>query len=266
MEILISDLRNAGGSMESQTFSVVADMLVKLGREDEALGIFKNLENFNCTRDSSSVTAIVSALCSKGHAKKAKGVVYHHKDEIVGVEPCIYRSLLYGWSVRKNVKEARKVIMEMKSSCIEIDLYCYNTFIRCLCGANVNRNLSGLVLEALNLMMKMRSHRIAPTSVSCNISLSSLGKTRRVKESCRILDLMKKTGCAPDWITYYLVAKVLYLTGRFGKGNMIVDDMIERELTPDREASSKRVESYGTRPLLRVLVFRSRVMFEPFGH
>ncbi|KAE8670794.1 Pentatricopeptide repeat-containing protein [Hibiscus syriacus] len=233
MEILVSDLRNEGRPMESQTFSVVADMLVKLGREDEALGIFKNLEKFNCTRDSFSVTAIVNALCAKGHAKKAEGVVYHHKDKIAGVEPCIYRSLLFGWCVQENVKEARRVIKEMKSAGIELDSYCYNTFIRCLCGANVKRNPSGLVPETLNVMMEMRSHRIAPTSVSYNILLSSLGKTRRVKESCRILDLMQKTGCAPDWITYYLVVRVLYLTGRFGKGNMIVDEMIESGLTPD---------------------------------
>ncbi|GMJ05776.1 hypothetical protein like AT5G61370 [Hibiscus trionum] len=234
MEILISDLRNEGRRMESQTFSVVADMLVNLGREDEALGIFKNLEKFNCTRDSFSLTAIVNALCAKGHAKKAEGVVYHHKDKITGVEPCVYRSLLYGWSFQENVKQARRVIKEMKSAGVELDLYCYNTFLRCLCGANVKRNPSGLVPEALNVMMEMRSHRITPTSVSYNILLSSLGKTRRVKESCRILDLMKKTSCAPDWITYYLVARVLYLTGRFGKGNMIVDEMIEQGLTPDR--------------------------------
>lgn len=211
----------------------MADLLVKLGREDEALGIFKNLEKFKCSQDSFSLTAIVNALCAKGHAKKAEGVVYHHKDKIAGVEPCIYRSLLYGWSIQENVKEARRVIKEMKSGGVELDLYCYNTFLRCLCGANVKCNPSGLVPEALNVMMEMRSYRIAPTSFSYNILLSCLGKTRRVKESCRILDLMKKTGCAPDWITYYLVARVLYLTGRFGKGNMIVDEMIEQGLTPD---------------------------------
>ncbi|XP_021285873.1 pentatricopeptide repeat-containing protein At5g61370, mitochondrial [Herrania umbratica] len=235
MRILVSDIRNQGRAMESQTFSVVAEMLVKLGREDEALGIFKNLEKFKCPPDSFSLTAIVNALCAKGHARKAEGVVYHHKDKIAGVEPCIYRSLLYGWSVQENVKEARRVIKEMKSAGIELDLCCYNTFLRCLCGKNVKHNPSGLVPEALNVMMEMRSHRIAPTSVIYNILLSCLGRTRRVKESCQILELMKKAGCAPDWISYYLVARVLYLTGRFGKGNKIVDEMIEQGLTPDRK-------------------------------
>ncbi|XVE54758.1 hypothetical protein DITRI_Ditri03aG0107500 [Diplodiscus trichospermus] len=235
MQILISDLRNGGRVMESQTFSVVAEMLVKRGREDEALGIFKNLEKFKCPQDSFSLTAIVDALCAKGHARKAEGVIYHHKDKISAVEPCIYRSLLYGWSVQENVKEARRVIKEMKLAGIELDLYCYNTFLRCLCEKNVKHNPSGIVPEALNVMMEMRSHRIAPTSISYNILLSCLGRTRRVKESCRILDLMKRSGCAPDCISYYLVARVLYLTGRFGKGNMIVDEMIEQGLTPDRK-------------------------------
>ncbi|OMO52829.1 hypothetical protein COLO4_36944 [Corchorus olitorius] len=172
MEILISDIKDGGRVMESQTFTVVAEMLVKLGRDDEA----------------------------SGHARKAEGVVYHHKNKIARVEPSIYRSLLYG----------------------------------SLCGKNVKRNPSSLVPEALNLMMEMRSHRITPTSISYNILLSCLGRTRRVKESCQILELMKKSGCDLDWISYYLVARVLYLTGRFGKGNKMVDEMIEKGLAPDR--------------------------------
>ncbi|EEF47828.1 pentatricopeptide repeat-containing protein, putative [Ricinus communis] len=236
MQILISDLRKEGRVMEPQTFGLVAEALVKLGREDEALGIFKNLDKFKCPQDCETVTAIITALCAEGHAKKAYGVVLHHKDKLSEViRPCIYRSLIYGWSMQKNVKRAREVIQEMKRNGIKPDLFCYNTFLRCLCERNVERNPSGLVPESLNVMMEMRSYRIEPNSISYNILLSCLGRVRRVQESCKILELMKKSSCAPDWVSYYLVAKVLYLTGRFGKGNKIVDEMIERRLVPDRK-------------------------------
>lgn len=235
MNILISDLRKEGRVMETQSFSVVAETLVKLGREDEALGIFKNLDKFKCAQDSVTVSAIVGALCAKGHARRAEGVVYHHKEKISGVERCIYRSLIYAWSMQENVKEARKIIKEMKSAGVIPDLFCYNTFLRGLCERNLKRNPSGLVPEALNVMMEMRSHKIAPTSISYNVLLSCLGRTRRVKECCQVLELMKKSGCAPDWVSYYLVARVLYLSGRFGKGNKIVDEMIEQGLIPDRK-------------------------------
>ncbi|XP_031255751.1 pentatricopeptide repeat-containing protein At5g61370, mitochondrial [Pistacia vera] len=235
MNILISDLRKEGRVMETQSFGVLAETLVKLGREDEALGIFKNLDKFKCAQDSVTISAIVSALCAKGHARRAEGVVYHHKEKISGVELCIYRSLLYGWSMQENVKEARKIIKEMKSAGIMPDLFCYNTFLRGLCERNLKRNPSGLVPEALNVMMEMRSYKIAPTSISYNVLLSCLGRTRRVKECCQVLELMKKSGCAPDWVSYYLVARVLYLSGRFGKGNKIVDEMIEQRLIPDRK-------------------------------
>lgn len=235
MNILVSDLRKEGRVMETQSFGVLVETLVKLGREDEALGIFKNLEKFKCVQDSVTVSAIVSALCAKGHARRAEGVVYHHKDKISGMELCIYRSLIYGWSMQENVKAARKIIKEMKSAGIMPDLFCYNTFLRGLCERNLKRNPSGLVPEALNVMMEMRSYRIAPTSISYNILLSCLGRTRRVKESCRVLEQMKKSGCAPDWVSYYLVARVLYLSGRFGKGNKIVDEMIEEGIIPDRK-------------------------------
>ncbi|KAK0586550.1 hypothetical protein LWI29_008821 [Acer saccharum] len=235
INILISNLRKEGRVMETQSFSVLAEALVKLGREDDALGLFKNLDKFKCARDSVTVTAIVNALCARGHAKRAAGVVYHHKDKISGVELCIYKSLIHGWSIQENVKEARNVIKEMKLAGVMPDLFCYNTFLRGLCERNLKRNPSGLVPEALNVMMEMRSYKISPSSVSYNILLSCLGRTRRVKESCQVLHLMKKSGCAPDWVTYYLVTRVLYLTGRFGKGNKMVDEMIKERLVPDRK-------------------------------
>ncbi|OMO52831.1 pentatricopeptide repeat-containing protein [Corchorus olitorius] len=98
--------------MESQTISVVAEMLVKLGREDGALVYIRSC---NLTR-MFLFDCYFFALCAKGHARKAEGVVYHHKDKIAGVEPSIYRSLLYEWSVQENVKEAHRVIKEMKSA------------------------------------------------------------------------------------------------------------------------------------------------------
>ncbi|BAT76562.1 hypothetical protein LR48_Vigan01g285100 [Vigna angularis] len=230
MDILMGDLKKEGRVMDAETFGVVADTLVNLGKEDEALGVFKNLDKYNCSIDEFTVTAIINALCSKGHAKRAEGVVWHHRDKITGALPCIYRSLLYGWSVQRNVKESRRIIKELKTNGFIPDLLCYNTLLRCLCEQNLRHNPSGLVPEALNVMIEMRSYRVFPTSISYNILLSCLGKTRRVKESVQILETMKNSGCDPDWVSYYLVAKVLFLSGRFGKGKEIVDQMIGKGL------------------------------------
>ncbi|KAK9054464.1 hypothetical protein SSX86_025542 [Deinandra increscens subsp. villosa] len=237
LDMLISNLGKQNRSMESSTFSIVAESLVKLGRVDEALGIFKNLDKFRCPQDSTTVTAIVSALCSKGHVKRAEGVIYHHKDKILSLKLklLIYRNLLHGWSLQENVKESRRIIKDMKGAGITPDLFCYNTFLKCICMKNLKSNPSGLVPEALNLMIEMRTYSIAPTTISYNILLSCLGRTRRVKESIQILNTMRKTGCSPDWVSYYLVARVLYLTGRFGKGKQMVDEMIEHGLIPERK-------------------------------
>ncbi|KAF7838493.1 pentatricopeptide repeat-containing protein [Senna tora] len=233
VDILIGDLKKEGRVMDAHTFGLIAESLVKLGKEDEALGIFKNLDKHKCSQDEFTVTAIINALCSKGHAKRAEGVVLHHKDKISGAMPAIYRSLLHGWSARMNVKEARRIIRQMKSDGFMPDLFCYNTFLWCLCERNLRHNPSGLVPEALNVMMEMRSYNIVPTSISYNILLSCLGRTRRVKESVRLLDTMKTAGCAPDWVSYFLVVKVLFLSGRFGKGKNIVSQMIREGVVPN---------------------------------
>nr|XP_043631229.1 pentatricopeptide repeat-containing protein At5g61370, mitochondrial-like [Erigeron canadensis] len=237
LDMLISNIGKENRVMESSTFSIVAESLVKLGRVDEALGVFKNLAKLRCPQDCTTVTAIVSALCSKGHVKRAEGVIYHHKDKIssANLKHLIYRNLLHGWSMQENVKESRRILKDMKGAGISPDLFCYNTFLKCLCKKNLKYNPSGLVPEALNVMIEMRTYAIAPTTVSYNILLSCLGRTRRVKESLQILDTMRKAGCSPDWVSYYLVARVLYLTGRFGKGKQMVDQMIEDGLVPERK-------------------------------
>ncbi|KAK7285095.1 hypothetical protein RJT34_19853 [Clitoria ternatea] len=232
--ILMGDIKKEGRVMDAQTFGLVADSLVKLGKEDEALGIFKNLEKYKCPIDEFTATAIINALCSKGHAKRAEGVVWHHKDKITSTKACIYRSLLYGWSVQRNVKEARRIIKEMKADGVVPNLICYNTFLRCLCEQNLKHNPSGLVPKDLNVMMEMRSYKVFPT-LSYNILLSCLGKTRRVKESCQILETMKNSDCTPDWISNYLVAWVVFLSGRFGKGKEVVDQMIGEGLVPNHK-------------------------------
>ncbi|KAM7267010.1 hypothetical protein ACFE04_009176 [Oxalis oulophora] len=235
VDILVSELRKEGRTMEKSTFSIVAEALVKLDKEEQALGIFKNLDKFRCPQDGSTVSAIVNALCARGHAHRANIVILHHKEKISGFEHCVYRSLLYGWCLIRKLKEARNVMKEMRSAGIIPDMFCYNTLLKCICERNLKGNPSALVPDALELMMEMRSNKIFPTSITYNILLSRLGRRRRVKESLDILNLMKQSGCNPDWATYYLVARVLYLSGKFGKGNEMVTEMVDRGLVPDRK-------------------------------
>ncbi|RYR14682.1 hypothetical protein Ahy_B04g071347 [Arachis hypogaea] len=93
MDILIGDLKKKGRVMDAETFGLVAETLVKLRKEDEALGIFKNLDKYKCSIDEFTVTEIINALCSRGHPKRAEGVVWHHKDKIAGTMLCIYRRM-----------------------------------------------------------------------------------------------------------------------------------------------------------------------------
>jgi TP53 regulating kinase-like protein len=41
-----------------------------------------------------------------------------------------------------------------------------------------------------------------------------------------------KAGCSPDWVGYYLVVRVLYLTGRIIRGKRLVDAMLESGVLP----------------------------------
>ncbi|KAL5224104.1 hypothetical protein ABZP36_010743 [Zizania latifolia] len=246
MRIAIGDVEKDGRTMSSETFTVVVETLVKAGKEDDAVRLFRGLERQRLLpqRDAavggeiiwSSSLTMVQALCMKGHARQAQGVVWHHKSEL-SVEPMVsivQRSLLHGWCVHGNAKEARRALDDIKSSGSPLGLPSFNDYLHCLCHRNLKFNPSALVPEAMDILAEMRSYGVAPDASSFNILLSCLGRARRVKEAYRVLYLMRegKAGCSPDWVSYYLVVRVLYLTGRIIRGKRLVDDMLEGGILP----------------------------------
>ncbi|KAM0862894.1 hypothetical protein ACQ4PT_044976 [Festuca glaucescens] len=246
MRIAVGDGEKDGRRMTPETFTAVVEALVKAGKEDEAVRLFRGLERQKLLPQQSvaaggegiwsSSLAMVQALCMKGYAREAQGVVWHHKSEL-SMEPMVsivQRSLLHGWCVHGNAKEARRVLDDIKSSGCPLGLPSFNDFLNCVCHRNLKFNPSALVPEAMDILTEMRSCGVTPAASSFNILLSCLGRARRVKEAYRILYLMRegKEGCSPDWVSYYLVVKVLFLTGRIIRGKRLIDDMLENGVPP----------------------------------
>ncbi|KAK8969385.1 Pentatricopeptide repeat-containing protein [Platanthera guangdongensis] len=241
MGIAVSELHKVGSRMKGDTFALVSETLVNAGRADEAIQLFRDMmENQKLELPHGGddtlgfITTIVHALCSKGHARKAEGVVWHHKDKIQQNIGVIHMILLHGWCIYGNVKEAKRILREMKSEGINPGLASYNDLLRCICERNVKFNPSGIISEAADLMLEMRSSGIMPTTVSFNILLSCLSRARRVQEACRVLSSMMQgeveSSSSPDQVTYFLVIRLLYLTKRIVKGNRIFDHMISRRV------------------------------------
>ncbi|CAL4916734.1 unnamed protein product [Urochloa decumbens] len=246
MRIAICDAEKDRRRMAPEAFTAVVEALVNAGKEDEAVRLFRGLERQGLLPERgnsvggdgvwSSSLAMVQALCKRGYAREAQGVVYHHKSEL-SVEPMVSiveRSLLHGWCVHGNAKEARRVLDGMKSAGVPLGLPSFNDFLHCVCHRNLKFNPSALVPEAMDILTEMRSYGVTPAASSFNILLSCLGRARRVKEAYRILYLMRegKPGCSPDWVSYYLVVRVLYLTGRIVRGKRLVDAMLESGVLP----------------------------------
>ncbi|KAE8790150.1 Pentatricopeptide repeat-containing protein [Hordeum vulgare] len=246
MKIAVGDGEKDGRRMAPETFTTVVEALVKAGKEDEAVRLFRGLERQKLLPQKvsgaggegiwCSSLAMVQTLCMKGYAREAQGVVWHHKSEL-SAEPMVsivQRSLLHGWCVHGNAKEARRVLDDIKSSGCPLGLPSFNDFLNCVCHRNLKFNPSALVSEAMDILAEMRSYGVTPDSSSFNILLSCLGRARRVKEAYRILYLMREgeEGCSPDWVSYYLVVKVLYLTDRIIRGKRLVEDMLESGVLP----------------------------------
>ena len=77
-----------------------------------------------------------------------------------------------------------RIIKDKKLAEFITNLFAKIHSFRCLCERNLKRKPPGLFPEAMNVMMEMRSHKIAPTSISYNTLLSCLERTRRVQDPC----------------------------------------------------------------------------------
>ncbi|XP_066387103.1 pentatricopeptide repeat-containing protein At5g61370, mitochondrial-like [Miscanthus floridulus] len=92
MRIAITDAEKDRQRIAPETFSTVVDALVKAGREDEAVRLFRGLERQRLLPEHggcvggdgvwSSSLAMIQALCKRGYAREALGVVWHHKSEL----------------------------------------------------------------------------------------------------------------------------------------------------------------------------------------
>ncbi|WOL04316.1 hypothetical protein Cni_G13037 [Canna indica] len=249
MGLAISQLQEEGRIMALETFTLVADTLVKSGEEEKAVRLFGSLERARLLQNHNSgggqlggpfagLLTVVHALCTRGHAGMARGVVWRHKRDLLSAEGeatrIIHESLVHGWCVHGNVGEVRRAMEAMRSLGIRPSIASYNDLLLCVCNRNAKFNPSALVPEATNLMTEMKTSGVPPTTISFNILLSRLARVRRVKEAYRILYLMRQgeAGCSPDWASYHIVIRLLYLTGRFVRGNRLLDEMLETGLLP----------------------------------
>ncbi|CAA6666910.1 unnamed protein product [Spirodela intermedia] len=217
MGILISDLQRDRRHMEADTFAFAAEFLVKLGRPDDCLRLLKMQGAAAGGRrpiTSERILAVVHALCGRGHAERAAGLVGRYRGELGAAEmAAASRSLLHGWCVGRNAREARKVLEEMKSAGARPGRAAYDALLRCLCERNLKFNPSAL------------GRRRGPRPVSGNILLSCLARARRVKEAYSVLQSMRRAeGKRP---------RVLYLTGRFIRGNRVIRQMLEDGVAPE---------------------------------
>ncbi|XP_078441900.1 pentatricopeptide repeat (PPR) superfamily protein [Wolffia australiana] len=230
MGIMISDFHRRSRPLPPDVFATAAEGLVKLGRPDEAVRLL-GLEP--AAGRAPAVLATVHALCGGGQAKTAAWVVARCRRELAPEEAAAARrSLLHGWCRGRNAREARKVLEEMKAAGERPGGAAYQALLSCLCERNLKFNTSALVPEALSVAAEMRAAGEVPTAANLNLLLGCLARARRVKEAWRVLQSMRRGEAGrppPDWVSYYLVSRVMFLTGRHVRGMRVVRQMLEED-------------------------------------
>ena len=228
--ILISELSRRRRQMPPDVFTSVAESLVKLCRPDDVIRLL-NLQLEEGRQSGKIILAAVHALCGGGHAAAAAKLVARRSGELTPAEmTAARRNLLHGWCRGRNAREARKMLEEMKASGEAPGGGAYLELFRCLCERNLKFNAAALLPEAFSVVAEMRAAGELPTPATVNVLLSCLVRARRVKEAWNVLQSMRRGENgrpAPDWVSYYHVTRVMFLSGRYVRGKRVFRQMVE---------------------------------------
>eukprot|EP01018_Ginkgo_biloba_P001387 Gb_38101 [translate_table: standard] len=231
MEILLADMREESRQIDVKTFAHVTERFVRAGRDQEAVGLFKRLEEFKCQKDEGVLRMVVCALCEKGFARKAEILVKHMRKKLPPDE-FIYNTLVRGWCVVGKANEAR-VMNDMRTLGFSPGLIAYNSLLHFICKSFAQKNPFWLLHEANDLMAEMEDNCISPNQITFNTLIAYLCKIRKTEDAYSKFLRMEKCGCSPNSVTYVLLIKTMYWTARLEDGDKMLDKMIEAGFKPD---------------------------------
>ncbi|XP_020237444.1 pentatricopeptide repeat-containing protein At1g09900 [Cajanus cajan] len=147
--------------------------------------------------DAATLTVLINSLCKRGRVNKAREVFevmtregYNYKGS-VQAQNCLLKGLSY---VGK-VDEALEMLMGMKGTSLEPDVYSYTAVMDGLCKV-------GRSDEAMELLHEAVGAGVVPNVVTFNTLFQGYSREGRPMEGFDVLRLMEEHGCVPDCVSY----------------------------------------------------------------
>ncbi|KAL3505964.1 hypothetical protein ACH5RR_031346 [Cinchona calisaya] len=221
----VEEMKQSGASITLVTMSKVMRRLAKAGKLDNAIDVFRNLEQFGVPKDIYAFNILIDALIKHRGVEHAESVVLEFKD-IISPNTYTFNMLVHGWCKARNLEEARKTVVEMKKHGFSPDMVTYTSFIEAFC-----REKDFSKVDAT--LKYVQEQGLVPSVVTYTIIVTALGKAKEMSRALEFYKMMKQKGCVPDSSFYSILIENLSKSGRLKDARELFEDMAKQGVHPD---------------------------------
>ncbi|RDX79771.1 putative pentatricopeptide repeat-containing protein, mitochondrial, partial [Mucuna pruriens] len=207
------------------SFSIVIDGLLKNGRLDLALGLFKEMKQFVGRPNVLIYNNLINGLCDSNRLEESCELLREMKES--GTEPThfTYNSIYGCLCKRKDVLGAIDMLKEMRVCGHGPWIKNSTLLVKELCD-------HGRAVEACNFLDSMVQQGFLPDIVSYSAAMGGLIKIQEVDRALNLFRDLCSRGHCPDVVAFNVLMRGLCKANRFTEAENLLDEIVGRGLSP----------------------------------
>ncbi|KAK7278559.1 hypothetical protein RJT34_23591 [Clitoria ternatea] len=230
------EMLKRGVSPTTVTFNTMIHICGNHGRLEEVSLLLRKMEELRCSPNTRTYNILISLFAKHDDIDMATKYFKTMKEACLEPDLVSYRTLLYAYSIRKMVREAEKLIIEMDGKGLVIDQYTQSALTRMYIEAGMlERSLLwfqrfhlagnmtpecyaanidaygelGHILEAEKVFSWCQEQKKHLSVLQFNVMIKAYGIGKCYAKACQLFDSMEKHGVVADRYSYSSLIQIL---------------------------------------------------------
>ena len=217
-------------------FKVLLNLCQEAMLADEALGVLRKMEGFNCQPDSTIFNVVIRLFCEKGDLDMAMGLMKEMEERDLYPDMITYMLILKGLCNAGRMEDACRLFEVMRSYGCTPNLVAYSALLDGLCK-------SGAFVKVLELLEEMEKERgeCSPNVITYTSIIHKFCEKGKSVDALPILDRMKSSKCSPNRVTMSVLIEGLCNEGYIDEAYKVIDRIVAEGLVSSHECYSSLV-------------------------
>ncbi|KAL6275095.1 hypothetical protein ACE6H2_025787 [Prunus campanulata] len=206
-------------------FQIVIDGLLKFGKLEKALSLFKEMIQIGCKPNVSMYNNLIDALCNSNRLGESYKLL--REMEQAGLEPTHFtHNSIFGCLCRRqDVVEALNLMKEMRVCGHEPWIRYSTLLVKQLCG-------HGNAVEACKFLDNMVQEGFLPDIVAYSTAINGLIKIQEVDRALQLFRDICARGYCPDVVSHNILINGLCKAKRVSEAEYHLNEMVMKGLVP----------------------------------